>query len=227
MEDFERYADDNEITDVPAGKGKTIVVRVVCCLLVFALFLFIGRLILSDYYPKEARVLHHTSYLDGFIDKGSEVCKQKIRFPYDDFDLDENNSNQLRNFSTAHLFVCRDAEELQISVKMNKSTLEKISKFYGIPLDECDYSRIEFRIEFRLEDKNDYVYSPSYRRDFDYAMYNASKLCFNGVDFSKKPAWIRLVISFSGQSEPYSYALIYEDPDQNEEAKPLRVYKRA
>ena len=55
-------------------------------------------------------------------------------------------------------------------------------------------------------------------------MYRYFKLAFDGVDFDPEenaPEWIRLEIFFEGQSEPFSYILVYEN---NEDYNIFRDY---
>ena len=223
MEDLERYGDDNDLDEEELGEGKKSafglffkILVAVCCIFVVGVLGY--RIFLSEYTPATMKNIAYTDtvrehYLatDGKL--GAKT--QKLRFSYDNEDRG--------TFFAEGLIVIPDIDHLQITLRYNVSTLPVLEQTYGISgLSERDAK--EF-LSFRLYDNYDRVYDALvYEETDEMAMYRYFKLAFDGVDFDPEenaPEWIRLEIFFEGQSEPFSYILVYEN---NEDYNIFRDY---
>ena len=214
MEDMERYGDYNNTEyDSPASKSTVLTVlkilTAVICIGVIGILGF--RMILFNSYPDSIKdVYFNDTLLDYYINNGSELDAetQVLRASYDDPDLG--------NFFCDNLIVIRGADQLQVSLKYNVSTLERLSVelFDSDPLD--DTSTSPFR--FRLYDNYGNVYGDVEVVAFESRlMYRYAKLVFDGVDFDgdktgNAPEWIRLeIFTEASDTEPYSMICIYEN----------------
>ncbi len=222
MEDMERYGDYNDAEDeaVPPRKSAilTILKTLVILVIVGVIALLGYRLFLFDYYPPDAKQLIMTERLRAHyaaVGDDLHVQTQKLRFPYDDCDLDTLNSNDLGTFFADHLYVITATGELQITTRANTAGLQAIATKYG---STEDVDAIADKLIFRLTDNYGREYtSLVHRQTYSHAMYRYFKLCFDGIDFTAPsdglgaPEWIRLEILFEGEETPYSYMLIYEN----------------
>ncbi len=224
MEDFERYGDDNNIDEALPPKKKTRVIRFVLGVLLAAFLLFFAfRLFLFDHYPKAMKTPVKTDAVAAALGDGGKVYTQKLRFPYDDNDLDTLNSNDLGSFFCDYLYVCPDAGQIQITLRMNESAFARVAEKYGKEVEEGDdLSAFSFRL---LDDNGNEYESVVTREETSFFMYRYVKLVFSGVPLSEdeRPVWIRVETLFEGEEEPYSYALIYETGENAPDFKEVKV----
>jgi len=225
MEDFERYGDDNAIDEESTEHKKKIrPLRILLGLFLAVFILFFAlRLFLFDYYPKAMKELAMTPALSAAVENGAEVYSQDLRFPYDDNDLDTLNSNDLGSFFCDYLYVCPEAGELQITLRMNESTFDRVAEKYGKTVSvDCDLSAFSFRLYD--DDGNEYE-TVTYREETSFWMYRYVKLAFSGVPLTDdiRPSWIRVEIFYEGEETPYSYALIYETGDNHPTFQSVKV----
>lgn len=214
MSDYERYGDYNEIDDDSAPSGGKLmlalkIITLVLCATVVGIIVF--RLVSFNVYPASVSGLyfndtlteHYNADPDGF-----EVKTQTVRYIYDDEDEG--------NFFCEYLYVIPDAGQLQITVRYNKATVERIAAERELELDSKDESLFKFRLVDNygrvLGTLSDTVYDSN-------ATYRYIKLVFDGVDFApdsegKFPEWIRLETLLAtddfSTTEPYMN-LIYEN----------------
>ncbi len=213
MEDLERYGDDNDLDEEELGEDKKSGFRLffkilvaVCCILVVGVLGY--RIFLSEYTPSEMKNLAYTdSVIAHYEATGGKLGAktQKLRFSYDDEDRG--------TFFAENLIIIPEIDHLQITLRYNISTLPVLEETYKTEgLAERDPK--EF-LHFRLYDNYDRAYDAlAYEETGEMAMYRYFKLAFDGVDFDPNenaPEWIRLEIFFEGQSEPFSYILVYEN----------------
>ena len=236
MEDMERYADYNDAEDdVPRSSGGfSKFLKILVALTLIAVIGTMGwRLWLFGYYPDDMKYIAYTDKLTAYYsetDGNIEAKTQKLRFPYDDNDLDTLNSNDLGTFFCNYLILIPAIDELQISARVNEAGLSDIAARYGVDMDA---DTVLSKLSFRLTDNSGRVYGTvSYRQTSAYAMYRYVKLAFDGVRLSDTddglpaPAWIRLEIILEGQEKPYSYTLIYENNDNYNVLQEYKLSKK-
>ncbi len=204
MDDMERYGDYNEI-DTPPGSGKKLLIlKIAVALICFSVIgVLIFRIVIANYYPKLAKTVYFDSVLTEFYNaKGGniEVLTQNVRSEYDD--PDEGN------IFCDYLFVIKEAGQLQIAVRFNRSVEERLSAKFGGEHDALNKDIFTFRLvrnNPKYQDKAD-TFEPECVlgtltvKKFDSKMqYGYYKLVFNGVDFDgaehfggAAAKWIRL-----------------------------------
>lgn len=233
MEDMERYGDYNDPEEEAIPRRKPILMTCLKVLLIVVILLVVGvlgyRLFLFDYYPSEMSTFIRTEHFDAYPAEGDglpAVMTQKLRFPYDDSDLDARNSNDLGTFFAAHLYVVKQTGELQVTVRVNEAGLSDVAGKFGDT--EATAEVVAERLSFRLSDNYGRVYTSLIGvYTAEHAMYRYYKLCFDGIDFVEPadalgaPEWIRLEILYDDEPEPYSYTLVYEN---NEDFSTLNPY---
>ncbi len=228
MSDYERYGDYNEIEeDAPRGKSPVyLILKIVTAVVCFAVVgLLVFRLVAFNVYPSQVRELYFNDTLTAHYnaDKaGFAVKTQKLRYEYDDEDLG--------NFFCDHLYVIEGAGQLQITVRYNVSTVERIEAERGIELDDKSASLFTFR----LVDNHGNVQGELVDSVFaSQMMYRYVKLVFDGVNFTpdsegKYPEWIRLETFLAGDdtavAEPYMNP-IYENHKDYAEFVPYEPKK--
>ncbi len=230
MEDMERYGDYNEIDEPPSRGRKLLILKIVAAVVCFSVVAVLGlRIILFNYYPTVAKTLYFDQTLTRhYNEQGANirVFTQNIRSEYDD--------NEEGNIFCNHLFVIKEANQLQISLKFNKSVNGNLKSKLGGDFDVMSGKVFTFRLvrDNPNEEKKD-TFAPECVLGeltvvkFDtFMQYGYYKLVFNGVDFDgeafdgQKPTWIRLetfVDDGSGvckSENAFTVNLIYEDHEQ-------------
>lgn len=198
---------------------------VLCLCLVFGAVIF--RIYIAEHYPKDAAKMVFTDALTAHYrqdEEGFSAYTQDIRFPYDD--------NKDGNFFAGALIVVPDASHLQVTVRYNESTLDKMAVRYALPTvpDAADgLFRYTLTVSYNTSEAGDVyqTYEPSYQQESDAYMYHYEKLAFDGVVFDGA-AWMRVDIYFMDQSEPLGHICVFEARASNGEIMvdmPLDPYR--
>ena len=185
---------------------------------ILALFMFVlagllfFRFWLHGHYPADVRDIIPTEALRASYAAGGvpDAKTQEIRVKYDD----PNDGL----FFADHMVVVPETGSIQVAVRYNKSTLEKLAERYGNAFDPEADEPFAYRIFCCTGEGEDgtlagAVYEPIDHRDASLAMYRYRRLAFDGVSL-EGVVWIRLEILRAGQSEPESLILIYEDHEE-------------
>lgn len=224
MEDFERYGDYNELEEIPGHRtplGKILRVLVAVVIL-FVVGLLGFRLVLFDYYPKSIKNLYFNETLTAYYEKTSGAIgakTQRIRFPY------ENNSNGY--FFSDNLVLIDGADQLQVSLRLNVSTVDAIEEKYGLSglsRDSLDY--LSFRLVDMVKDGEGDVERVLAEGkvvvEEKVMMYRYLRLVFDGVDLfdhadgTAPSAWMRVDIFVHGTEgeAPFASLLVYENHEE-------------
>lgn len=200
------------------------VIKVIKSILVLFMFTLAGLLFfrfwLHGYYPADVRDLIPTETLRAsYAASGVPEAKtQEIRVKYDD-------PNEGLFFAD-HMVVVPKTGSVQVAVRYNKSTLDKLAERHGEAFDPDADEPFTYRIFCCTGEGEDgafsgVAYTPTDHRDASFAMYRYRRLAFDGVSLDGV-VWIRLDIIRAGESEPESSLLIYED---HEEYNTFEEYK--
>ena len=176
------------------------------------------RFWLNGYYPAAVRrPLPTEPLLSSFAERGSLPAKrQEIRVSYDD-------PNEGLFFADEMILV-PDTGSLQVTVRWNLSTLERLAAEYGDAFDKEAEAPFTYRL-FAATDKGEEVilsgkteirgssYLPVAEKRASFAMYRYERLAFEGLDF-EGVSWIRLEISHAAAEEYESDILIYENHEE-------------
>jgi len=226
MSDYERYGDYNEIEeDLPKSKNPVVVALkiliFVICVGVIGLIAF--RMIAFNSYPASVKNVYFNEKLTSHYNENGgniDIKTQKLLAPYDDEDEG--------NFFCKHLYVIDEIDQLQITVRYNTATVEKLSKELGIELDENSEDIFSYRLCASYGDETGVVVGELTAEEYDKRlMYRYEKLVFDNVDFSLdkegSPYWIRLEITVKGVNSDKVYMIpIYEN---NEHYSTFKDYK--
>ena len=220
MSDYERYGDYNEIEeDAPKSNNPVMLIlkilTVIICVGVVGFLAF--RLFIFNSYPDSVKGLYVNDELAAhYAEVGDDIVikNQSLRAPYDHEDEG--------NFFCDYLYVIPEADQLQITVRYNTSTLTRIAEKYGKTIAEDDTGAFIYRLyASHGTDENGEnivkIYDVlSEKIDASQLMYRYAKLVFDGVELDTaeggKPYWIRLEIFIDGvdMKEPYTVP-IYEN----------------
>ena len=224
MEDMERYGDYNELDEIPGHRsavGK--ILRVLVALVILFVVGFLGfRLVLFDYYPPSIKNLYFNETLAAYYEKtdGAIGAKtQRMRFPYDD--------SSKGYFFADHLAVIDGADQLQVSLRLNVSTVDAIEEKYklkDLSRDSLDY------LSFRLVDMVKVGETEVERvlaegkvvAQEKLMMYRYLRLTFDGVDLFEREdgtapsAWMRVdvFVEGAGSDAPFASVLVYENHEE-------------
>ena len=200
MSDYERYGDYDDIEeDLPKSKNPVVITLkimiFVVCIGVIGIIAF--RMIAFNSYPKTVSNVFFNDVLTSYYNEKNgevEIKTQKLSAPYDDEDEG--------NFFCQYLYVIDDIDQLQITVRYNTSTVEKISKKLGIELDEDSYDLFSYRLCASYGDEWKMVGELTAKNFDSKLMYRYEKLVFDNVDISLdsigSPYWIRLEVLVNG-----------------------------
>ncbi len=199
--------------------------KIIRATIVFLIFAVMGvlffRIWLGSYYPADVSGLIPTAGLKQYYkdNGGLEAFTQKLRAPYDD--------GRDGNFFAERLIVVPEAGALQITVRYNDSTLERLADKIAAQPPREDGRVFSYRI-FCCRGEAEggglagdtLTVSEIYDRTF--MMYNYERLCFEGIDF-EGVNWIRLEVFCDESAEPVARIPIYENTEVYNELKPYKV----
>lgn len=224
MDDMERYGDYNEVDEAPSGKkgvlGTVIKILIaVVCLSVVGVLAF--RMIAFNHYPDGMDEIYFTDTLTEYYNStgGNIGAKtQEIDAKYDDPDWS--------NFYADKLIIIEATDELQVTVRFNKSAIASIEEELGLAdLDRADPELLSFKLAVYDDLSESVKYLDAnleYKGVETYLMYTYCKLAFSGVEVDtgeagkNNPGWIRLDIFVKGQTseEAFSSIYVYENNDR-------------
>ena len=220
MEDFERYGDYNDLDDAPKSKNTVlIIIKVLITLVIlFVVGILAFRIILFNYYPKNIKEIYFNDTLTEYYnstDGEIGALTQELRAPYDDA--------KLGNFMADNLIVIKGADQLQISIRCNRSVLKQIQTDYGVDVELGeDAFSFELYRDPRVDSEDGEELVPEKIGHLTYceydsmSMYSYYKLVFDGVDFEdgsdEAVEWIRVEITINGVEMEKPYMIpIYEN----------------
>ena len=198
------------------GENESKVIRIVKGALVLFMFTLAGLLFfrfwLHGHYPAAVRDLIPTEALRASYAASGvpDARTQEIRVKYDD-------PNEGLFFAD-HMVAVPKTGSIQVAVRYNQSTLEKLAERYGSAFDPTAGEPFTYRIFCCTGEGEDgtlagATYLPTDHRDAALAMYRYRRLAFDGVSL-EGVVWIRLEILRVGAEEPESCILIYEDHEE-------------
>ncbi|MBE6537404.1 MAG: hypothetical protein E7673_05570 [Ruminococcaceae bacterium] len=227
MSDYERYGDYDDIEeDLPKSKNPVIIALKIMIFIVCAgvIGLIAFRMIAFNTYPKSVKNVYFNEILKEHYDENDgniEIKTQKLRAPYDD--------EEEGNFFCDYLYVIDDIDQLQITVRYNTATVEKIAEELGVELDENADDLFTYSLYASYgEDMGKTAADKPSDEIFDKKLrYRYEKLVFDDVDLSLdgigSPYWIRLEIRIKGYEDKGVYMIpIYEN---NEKFSTFKDYK--
>ena len=208
-------------------ENQSKVERIVKGILVLFMFTLAGLLFfrfwLHGHYPADARDLIPTEALRAaYVASGVPDAKtQEIRVKYDD-------PNEGLFFAD-HMVVVPETGSIQVAVRYNKSTLEKLAERHK-DFDPEAAEPFTYRIfcyTGRDEDGTPIgqVYEPTEHRDAELAMYRYRRLAFDGVSL-EGVKWIRVEIFRAGAETAESYIAIYENHEDYNTFEDYRIKKK-
>lgn len=197
--------------------------KILKTVLITGIFLFCGmfilRIILSDYWPAEAKEIYSNSVLDAaYSDEGlpPEAFIQDPVTPYDNKDR--------AHFFFNYFVLIPEAKQIQLTLRYNDSTLEDIEK--DMELDSLPAGD-DARFSYYLRDESGKVYAHSSATYTHFMIYNYRRVVFDNVDTSVT-GMLYLDVYF-GDAEPetdvpYGSMLVYV-PEKSVKNYPLPAKK--
>ena len=174
-------------------------------ILVFALL--IGRIFIANYYPAAMQTYYVTDAMreSATPDKVPTVYRQGLRISYDDHD-----GGKYARFMAAHQYYCPELGELQITLRYNSSTLERVKEDFE--LSAVPENNPEALFDFTVSDNyGNRAYLTHMEIDHKF-MYTYLKLTFTGIDFDVSD-WLRVDVCYKGMlnyAKPYGSLVVYE-----------------
>lgn len=187
--------------------------------LIFAVIaVIILRIWAQSYCPPQMKRLVLTERLADYYRDGGEVMAytQKIRVAYDD--------PKEGNFFASELIVVPDAEAMQVTVRYNDSTLERLAGRYGEAMPAAGADTFIYLLfcctgEGEGEEIAGTTYTEFGIECRDFLMYHYARLTFDGVS-QEGVYWMRLDIYREGTEVPEGSIVIYENHERYQEFKP-------
>lgn len=223
MSDYERYGDYNDIEDdLPKSKNPVLIIlkilTAIICIGVVGLLGF--RLFIFNNYPDSVEKLYFNDVLtEHYNANGGNITvkTQKLLAPYDD--------NEEGNFFCDNLYLIDEIDQLQITVRYNKSLIEDLSLQLKTELDDMNAELFDFKLVASFGEGDMRTYSTVSNSVFDSsAIYRYHKLVFDGVEFDTEmqgsPYWIRLEISLRADASRDTYKIpIYQNEERYSDFK--------
>ncbi len=207
--------------------GKAVKSALVIFMFILAGLLFF-RFWLNGFYPATMRRLIPTDVLTSAYSAAEppEAKTQEIRVLYDD-----PNEGL---FFAKHMVFVEDTGSLQVSVRYNRSTLEKLTEKYGDAFDATAEQPFTYRLFAAREGGADFItvngeeirgdyYTLLDRREASFAMYRYERLAFEGIEFDGV-SWIRLEIGHAANGYE-SDIVVYENHEEYSEFETYKVKK--
>ena len=207
------------IDEPPRGKSAAsrIIKIAIALLCIFVVGFMAFRIFLFNYYPPEMKNIYFNDTLTAFYnERGGDIGAQtqEIRFPYDHEDKGR--------FFSDHLIVIREAGQLQITLRYNRSLIDNLESEYGVELEGDDIFTFvlarDGRDNANEEIKSEQVGTLTVNETESVMLYTYHKLVFDGIDFGSdsEPTveWLRVEVYVKGieLKEPIQL-LIYENND--------------
>ena len=173
------------------------------------------RLIIFNYYPDSVKNVYFNDALtEHYYERDGDIVikTQKLLAPYDD--------NVNGNFFCDNLYLVDEIDQLQITVRYNRSLIDTIANELKIELDDKSSELFDFRLVASFGESDMRTYDTVSDTVFDsFIMYRYHKLIFDGVEFDTEtqgaPYWIRLEVVLKSDPSGKAYKIpIY----QNEES---------
>ena len=218
MSDYERCGDYNEVEDdLPKSKNPIIIIlKLLTALICVGVIGILGfRLIIFNYYPDSVKNVYFNDALtEHYYERDGDIVikTQKLLAPYDD--------NVNGNFFCDNLYLVDEIDQLQITVRYNRSLIDTIANELKIELDDKSSELFDFRLVASFGEDDMRTYDTVSDTVFDsFIMYRYHKLIFDGVEFDTEtqgaPYWIRLEVVLKSDPSGKAYKIpIY----QNEES---------
>lgn len=180
-----------------------------CYAVILSVFvLLVGRIVMANYYPGTMTSFRPS---EAFVAASSEakmptVYRQSLRISYDDHD-----GGKYARFMANHQYYCPETGELQITVRYNSSTLEKLQEDFELEaIPENDPSALfDFTVSDNYGNRAELL---EMETDSKF-MYTYLKLTFTGIDFEVSD-WLRVDICYKGKeinyAKPYGSIVVYE-----------------
>ena len=217
MDDLERYGDYNEVDEPPKKSPVLLILKIAVIAICAAVALVLGyRIFLFNNSPKSMERLYFTENLTAYYnetDGDIGALTQDLRAPYDD--------EKEGNFFCDNLIVIPGCDELQVSIRFNKSIADTLREEYGLadfdPYNEEQFTFRLWRDGTHALDSGCEVGTLTVSEWEDYSMYRYCKLVFDGVEFDggesgEAVEWLRLEVFIEGveKSEPFMIP-VYEN----------------
>ncbi len=201
------------------------VLRLFLLLLLAAVMIFLGfRIFMSSYYPEEARGILPTEGVRRYCLSlpGEEIAakRQKLRFNYD--------NTREGYFFAGELVVIPGCSTVQVSMRYNRSTLQKLAKKFE-DFDPEAEKPFTYRAVFSVgetEDKKPRTLwaDPAGEKHSSYLFYEYDRLSFEGLPL-EEIYWIRVEVMRPGDSVPVCYICVYENTEKYHEFTDFTVKK--
>ncbi len=199
MSDFERYGDYNEYDEPPKAKGIGLLLKIIIIVACISVAFVLGyRIFLFNYYPKSMKRLYFTEELTEYYnatDGNIGALTQEYPYMYDD--------PEDGNFFGANVIIIRGANEIQFSIRYNKTLFDDLEKKYGVSLDK-DPEKFIFTLERNPGDAGGdppEIGVLKHNGIEKKMMYVYHKLVFGEIDFGdgdEKIEWLRVRITIDG-----------------------------
>ncbi len=181
-------------------------VKTVAVLLMFAVILFVlFRVFSADYYPRAMKELLVTDPLASYYEKSGlpTLYSQELRVNYD-------NSKE-GNFFADHLLFSHDAGAVQVTVRYNESTLERLLEAGKLSSAEDPF---RYRIFACTGGEKDAFLGASYteyeRLSDEFFVYRYDRVAFDGVSL-EGVVWVRLDVLSRESGEVLGSIVILEN----------------
>ena len=182
--------------------------KILKTVMITGIFLFCGmfilRIILSDYWPAEAKEIYANSVLDAAYSESGlppEAFTQDPVTPYDNKDR--------AHFFFRFFVLIPDAKQIQLTLRYNDSTLEDIKN--DMKLDDLPTGD-DARFSYYLRDESGKVYAHSSATYSHFMIYNYRRVVFDNVDTSTS-GMLYLDVYFGDADPetdvPYGSMLVY------------------
>ena len=171
--------------------------------------LLIGRIVLANYYPPAMQSYYVTDAMRAAAtpDHVPTVYRQGLRISYDDHD-----DGKYARFMASNQYYCPELGELQITLRYNNSTLERIKEDFEL---DAIPENTEDLFVFAISDNNEKHTTAVAHMEVDHKfMYTYIKLTFTGIDFiSEESGWARVEICYKDAvnfDKPYGTIPVWE-----------------
>lgn len=217
MDDLERYGDYNEVDEPPKKSPVLLVLKIAVIAIIAVVVGLLGfRIFLFNHSPKTMTTLYFTDTLTAYYnetDGNIGALTQSLRAPYD--------NEKEGNFFCDNLIVIPGCNELQVSIRFNKSLADTLYEKYGLKnFNVNDETKFSFRLWRDGTQGVDYgceVGTLTVSEWESYSMYRYCKLVFDDVAFDgegygEEIEWIRLEVFIEGVDEKNHFWIpVYEN----------------
>ena len=197
--------EENESYEIPESRVWKIIKKTLSATIIafifFVMAVLILRVIYADHYPKDMERLYFTDELTAYYNENPDTfAAYSLTMDYKYVPESNSEGKNIGNFFGAGVIIVPDNNSVQLFVRYNRASNDRLNEEYKLDLSDDDMSEAFSYTLFASHGAGEdgktiqgVAYEPICEFGISKWLYNYKKLCFEGVDL-ESAYWLRLEI---------------------------------